>query len=290
MNTIKRICAAVAFGSLASISIVAPTTAHADENYFGYVYGAETLPAGGLELYQWVTRRANKGQGHYTAYDFETELEYGVTDRFQVSGYLMFERYDIAGLQDRGFEDTQRDFVFSGAKASMKYNFLSPYKDPFGFAVYFEPGFKRYEKVPGTKVNEQFVEFKAIAQKNFLNDQLVTAYNATLEFARRQDRGVADAEVGSEVEWEQTLGASYRVASNWFAGIEGRMHSEWPEGRKEHQAYFLGPNVHYGGKRWWFTLTWLPQISGKPRDDRSDRLHFSEHEKAEWRLKVGYHF
>lgn len=38
-------------------------SAHADENLFGYVKGAETLPEGAAELYQWVTVRDNKGQG-----------------------------------------------------------------------------------------------------------------------------------------------------------------------------------------------------------------------------------
>ena len=56
--------------------------AGADENLFGYVKGAETLPKGASEIYQWVTYRADKGAGTYRAVDWETEFEYGVTGRF----------------------------------------------------------------------------------------------------------------------------------------------------------------------------------------------------------------
>ena len=70
----------ILFSGLVASSLVVSIPAHGDENMFGYVYGSETLPKGGLELYQWVTRRDDKGQGTYRAYDFNTELEYGFTD------------------------------------------------------------------------------------------------------------------------------------------------------------------------------------------------------------------
>ena len=37
--------------------------ARADENLWGYLYGADTLPKGGTELYNWLTLRASKGKG-----------------------------------------------------------------------------------------------------------------------------------------------------------------------------------------------------------------------------------
>jgi hypothetical protein len=62
-----------------------PTTAHADEQLFGWVLGSETLPAGHAEAYEFLTYRTGKAEGTYRALDTETEFEYGFTDQFQAS-------------------------------------------------------------------------------------------------------------------------------------------------------------------------------------------------------------
>lgn len=272
---------------------VAPAS-HADENMFGYVYGADTLPKGANEVYLWVTQRSGKGKGTYEATDVQVEFEHGITDRLQASLYLTGHRHHIEGSQplddngDPAYPDLKRT-RFDGVKTAFKYNFLSAYKDPIGFSLYLEPGYSTVHKVSGRKQQQYSLETKAIVQKNFLDDTLVLAYNASLEFERRQFSDDNSREF--EIEWEQTAGLSYRFAPNWYTGVEARYHTEWPEGVKEHSAWFLGPNIHYGGKDWWFTATWLPQISGKPIDPAlSSRLHYGEHERQEIRLKVGYNF
>ena len=52
---------------------------------FGFVRGAETLPAHRWEAYQFVTLGEGKSEGTYYGTHFETEAEYGVTDQFQAS-------------------------------------------------------------------------------------------------------------------------------------------------------------------------------------------------------------
>ena len=54
-----------------------------DEQLFGFVRGAETLPAHRWEVYQFVTLGEGKSEGTYYGTHFETEAEYGVTDRFR---------------------------------------------------------------------------------------------------------------------------------------------------------------------------------------------------------------
>lgn len=76
---------------------IAPA-AHSDENLFGYVSGAETLPQDGSEAYVWLTHRWDKGQGEYSAYDAELEYEYGVTSRFTASVALLGQSIDTHGL------------------------------------------------------------------------------------------------------------------------------------------------------------------------------------------------
>jgi len=277
--------------------------ARADENFFGYSYGTETLPKGHWELYNWLTWRHDKGSGDYDALDLKQEFEYGFTDRFQASLYLdeayhavhdsaPFEGTDEAGNRESEFPN-RHEFAFQGVQTSFKYAFLSPYKDPVGLALYVEPGYSRVEKVSGEHQDEWELETKLLLQKNFLDDQLIAVFNATPEFELNKVRGAHDTE--AELALEFTGGLIYRFLPRWYAGIEARYHSEYPnfddELTREHWAAFVGPVIHYGTERWWFTLTALPQVYGKPQDeDRSRTLHLDEHERFELRLKTGINF
>lgn len=284
----------ILFSGLVASSLVVSIPAHGDENMFGYVYGSETLPKGGLELYQWVTRRDDKGQGTYRAYDFNTELEYGFTDRFQGSVYLNARSHKIAGsapVEDGSPEYPDRDSAgFDGIKASFKYSLLSPYKDDFGLALYVEPGYSKINSVSGRPQNGKSLELKVITQKNFMDDQLIWAFNLSPEFEWNHFKD--DGSNEKELEVEASTGLSYRFAPHWSAGIEGRYSAVYPNfNGRETWALFAGPNIHYGGKHWWWTATWFPQIKGGPTDPtRSSYLQLDENEKTEYRLKVGYEF
>jgi hypothetical protein len=185
---------------------------------------------------------------------------------------------------------------------------LSTYKNPVGLSLYVEPGWSRYHKISGERIDEVELEGMIILQKNWLDDTLISTVNirGEAEWYYPESGGV-DKEFTVEV----TGGLSYRFAKGWYLGVEGRYHTEFPEyGAQEHGAYFLGPNLHWAGRKWWATLTWLPQISGWPNDgdvqhahgasgadtplyrntQNSGKLHFGEHERYEVRLKFGYNF
>jgi Family of unknown function (DUF6662) len=270
---------------IVAAALCAGGAARADENLFGYVYGADTTPRGEWELYQWITNRTGKVDGTYRAFDLRTEVETGLTDRTQLSLYLNGSAQRISGVP--GFTDRDRRGL-DGASLEVKSMLLSPYKDPIGLAVYLEPGYSRAAKITGDRVNEYELEAKVIVQKNFLEDRLVWSTNYTWELEFEREAAATDFE--GELAEELTSGLSYRFAPNWFAGVEGRVHSEFPDLKlfngREHMAYFLGPNLHYGAKRWWFTLSVMPQINGWP-DTAPSQLHLVEHERLETRLKIG---
>ena len=280
---------------LALLVAALPLMAHADENMFGYAYGSDTLPAGRNELYTWITQRSDKGEGSYRGTDVQVEYEHGWTDRFQTSFYLTGRSVHASGdaLED---EDTglpihvDRGLDFDGAKVSFKWNLRSAYKDGYGLAVYVEPEYSTIDKITGGDLTEYAVETKLILQKNFLDDQLIAAYNLTLEPEWEREDG--DDKWEKELAVENTAGLSYRFAPNWYAGVETRVHMEFPDyGAREHWAWFAGPSLHYGGRRMWATLTWLPQLRGGPTEaGRSRRLHLEEHERSETRLKLGVNF
>jgi hypothetical protein len=275
---------------------LAATPAQADEQYFGYTYSAEVLGKGQTETELWATDRRGKEDGHYDAQDYRLELEHGFTNRLTVSGYANFVSHKIHGNPE--LEDTNRDFAFQGLSTELKYNVLSPYKDGLGLTLYAEPGWSRIHSVEGEKGTEYELELKAILQKNFLQDRLIWAANLTFEPEWEKEKEVDETTGLTKAEWEKELklevstGLSYRFAPGWFAGLEGRyasVYPDWTNGlHRETYAVFAGPAIHYGGKKWWATLSYQPQLFGSPSPGRS--LALDEYEKRELRLKLGYNF
>lgn len=283
---------------LATVVAALAAPARGDENLLGYVYGAETLPQGKWEAYQWVTLRTGKAAGTYRAFDLRTEIETGLTDRLQAAIYLNARANHIDGVP--GLEDRD-SFAFQGASAEFKYRLKSPYIDGYGLALYVEPGYNRIDKIGGEVEEEIELETKLIFQKNFLEDTLIWSLNYTLEPEwaigggedEEEHEGEAveeEHEARKELAEELSTGVSYRVAARWFVGTELRLHSEWPDmSQREHLAAFLGPTLHYGGERFWWTATVLPQIWGWPDDEVTD-LQLDEHERLEVRFKLGVNF
>lgn len=276
------------------LSVSFAQVASADENLFGYSSGSDTMPENKWEIYEWITYRSQKSTGVYEAVDYRTEIEYGWTDYLSQALYINFVQHkikDSAPLDENGdpeYPNRLTGVRLRGVQTAFKYNVLSAYKDDVGLSFYFEPGFAQIFKITGEEQEEYSLELKLLLQKNFLENQLTWVFNVNVEHEERRFAGSALWE--KELAAEATTGVSYRFIPNWWGGVEARYHSEYPEYEKrEHWAVFLGPNIHYGSEKWWFTFTVLPQFQGGPTND-GESTHLSEHEKSEYRLKVGYNF
>ena len=268
------------------------TPAYADEQYFGYTYSAELLGKGQTEAEFWATDRRGKANGHFDAQDYRIELEHGVSNRFSISGYANFAGHHVRSAD----EQVDRDFALRGLSAEFKYQLLSPYKDGLGLTIYAEPAWSRIHG-GGEKGTELELEFKALVQKNFLDDRLIWAANLTFEPEWEKETeqvspGVVETEWEKELKLEVSSGLTYRVANGWYAGVEGRyasVYPDWTNGlHRSASAVFAGPVVHYGGKKWWATLSYQPQLFGSPSPVGGREL--DEFEKRELRLKIGYNF
>jgi Family of unknown function (DUF6662) len=294
---------ALTFAALCGTAFIAPS-AHADENLFGYVRGAETIPHGGWELYQKVTQRADKGQGDYTAYDFETEAEYGVSDRFNISGAVQGMSLDTSGLVINGYLPGDRDFGFklSGVEVAGKYNFLRPAADGIGLSVRYGLEYQWIDKHSGRDKDTVSGELDLLLQKYFLDAQLVWVGNIGTEATWAQRKEInnlpADFEWPTDPEMEIELkagtGLTYRFAPKWYIGAEALYETEFEtEVGQERWSLFAGPSLHYGDQKWWATLTYLPQIrgGGEQYDGQRDTdLHLIEKTEHEARLKLGFNF
>nr|WP_295904135.1 DUF6662 family protein [uncultured Bdellovibrio sp.] len=284
--------------------LVQASFARADENLLGYVKGAETLPKGSWELYQILTSRDNKGAGKYHALDSKTEVEYGATDSLSLSGSLQMLQVEMSGLSVDGYlpKDNNLSLRPSGVEAGLKYNFLSPAKDDIGLSSYLSFSYNWLDRHSGQNKDSYSMELLFIAQKYFLEGEVVWSSNLGFEttYARRGDLNDLppgfDWPVEPEVEigFTADTGVAYRFMPNWFVGAEALFESEYEtEVGTERWTVFTGPSLHYGSEKWWATLTWIQQVSGggekfDAQDDNN--LHLIEKTKYETRLKVGFNF
>ncbi len=263
----------------------------ADEQFFGFARGAETLPAHHWQIYQFSTLHEGKSEGTYYGTDFETEYEYGFTDRFQAS--LSLEQhyfYDQGVDGERDALDDKNNYRFGGIDASAKYNVLSPFKDPLGAAVRLEIGYLINDEVDGLPQHDRYLKPEIDLQKDFLDDRLIGVLNLGVEWAW----GKQPAEqYPRELALEGATGVMYRFAPNWFVGAEVHTRWEYPLFdfyNFEHRVFYAGPSIHYSQERWWATVTWNYQVYGKGVDEPADGQTFAEESRQLFRLKVGFNF
>jgi len=226
---------------LACILILAfsPSISFGGVRHFAFLYEAPTSARGSLELENWVTWQRITDPDRSDEVDFRHELEYGVTDKFQVSVYLADWFYES--------NPGGAGFTYSDSAIELIYNLTNPVDDPIGLSIYGE-----------VKAGDRLVELesKLIAQKNL--GPLILAYNATLE-ALWEGNDLAQR----EGEFSQAFGASYEISPPISAGIE-LLHEfvfpKWRDGEKIRNL-FVGPNVSYRRGNWFVTVTALAQAT-----------------------------
>lgn len=287
----------------AAASIGWAASAGADENLFGYVRGAEPLPKGAWEVYNWTTLRSDKDIGHYRAYDTETEVEYGFTDRF--TGTLGFNTLsiDTSRIRIDGYVPADEDYTLhlSGMELYGKYNFLSAAEHPLGLSMRFGLDYSRRDPHSGQDKTTASGDVDLILQAYGLEGQVVWVGNFGLEstYADRDEisnlppafEWPTDPEM--ELELKFGTGMSYRFLPNWFIGVEAVYETEFEtEVGQERWTWFAGPSLHYGGERWWATFTWFPQLrgGGEQAEGQDHDLHLIEKTRQEFRFKVGLNF
>lgn len=294
--------------------LLGATRAAADERLFGYVFTTDTMPHGKLEQQNWLTTRLGKARGDYQLYQLSNGIDYGVTDAFQAALYV--DSHLVTADRDSSLGRTTGPFVphdadpfrrytsaaLDGVTLSAKYRLTSPYIESYGLALAFEPTIGP---------DEVSLEYRGILQKDFFEDTLIWATNlAFVQDWQHVSAGPIDVYNPSsptgpggwarQSSLEFTTGISCRFAENWFVGLEFRNVNEFAGsflGRAGHSAFFLGPNLHYGGQDFWVTLTALPQLplaraySPDQAEVLTDgRIYGDEHERVEVRLGFGIQF
>jgi hypothetical protein len=301
------------------ILFAAAGSASADEPLFGYIYTTDLLPKGQKEVEQWLTLREGRSNGSFHLLQTRSEISYGAADNFQLSGYLNTawthanrNAADGTTVPPEVFADYRSDadrpftkFRFETVAVEGIYRFSSPYTSSLGAAVYLEPSI-------GPRTRE--LESRLILQKNFMQDRLVFAFNATLGYEWRKLPGDPDADPASvdfRSHWDKEtdvnfgLAGSYRFTSNWSLAAELQNEREWAglnpfkARNRTNLAWYSGPTLHYGGRHFFATVTTLIQLPWAhdyaEHDPAQDAVihgitNADDFEKYRFRFKIGYYF
>lgn len=306
-------------GALALSAVILPSAAQADESLWIYTKGAETMPAGKTELKISDVFRSGKADSDYSFHDIRLEVEHGITNRLTVYGELIFFDHDYSTTNPdmQPFYDTQGEAggrfnktQFAGFEVGAKYNILSPYKDPIGFAASVAFDHRSRYRLDGAAIDQNSLELQLFFQKNFLDNQLVLAFSPKMELEHRTSPGIIEKEIALDI----AAGISYRVAPNLYFGAEFRHQSDYlspydtvaeefdPElepsdldlfslgfGSQYQNGNYVGPTVHYAQKDWWVTGGVLWQIAGGGGFERNGK-NWDEHEKYHAGIIVGIEF
>lgn len=263
-------------GIVCGLSLV--SQASATERLFTYTYEPETLPKGAVEAEQAVTLRSGRniavGQESFRRVEFREEIEYGVTDNYQLALYF---NHQYESYKDPATGKTRTDYRQKGVSIENKLMVWNPAEHDVGLSLYLEP----------TYDGEEFeLEQKIILGQRW-NDW---KWALNLSHATEWENDFKD-KVG---EFEVTFGATRALDSNWSLGFEIRHHAEIEEYKHwEGYALYIGPVASYRRDNWWATLTVMPQIYGANFNNDPDGVHTLElegHEKINIRLLVGFSF
>jgi len=213
----KKVAAAVVAVGLSSI---APRVAHADRRAFGFTYEYNTMPEGGVDLELWNTQSRASFPGGPANLDWKMEVEYGVTDHWDLAVYQTFGQTHGAGGSDAlGYQETSLE---------SRYRFAERGEWPVDVLVYLEVA-----KGFGTGLGD--VEPKIILAKDLGQVSLNLNLISEIELTR-------EASGDLELEWVPgwSFGAAYELSPQWKLGAE-----TFGEIEDEEAIASIGPSVSW---------------------------------------------
>jgi hypothetical protein len=251
----------LSLGLLATVLLTAaPRAARATPRPLPFTYIYETLPAGSAEIELYtdlvplhVSDDLTGNPAWTLGAQFQTEIEYGITDRLELGLYLDFAPTNPA------FSNLPTMPEGTGIKQRLRYRFADAGQWPVDLAVYGE-------LVELTNLFE--IEAKVILQRRLGPFR----FAANLWFER-------EYAYSGENEWEFNPAAGV-VLEKWInvqPGIEYWMRSEFDDDAFD-SDHFLGPTCMLQfGKIWWSTGAYVhlnkvhapapvPGVAGEPFD------------------------
>jgi hypothetical protein len=230
------LCASVALAS---------TAARADRRTLIRAYEFQTQPQGNLEFEMWNDVETPKTAFADSLITHRLELEYGITDRWDVALYHVLTHGGPAG------ED--RSFKFDSWRAETRYRLAERGVWPVDVMVYLE-----LER-PGDFSEPFELEQKLILEKSLGRFALILNLVGEQKLSSSQTGHV----------WEVDLGARYEVTPHLrVAGEVWGIQEIAPGGTRE-VALYAGPSISVEVKKFWIQLG-----AGIGLNDAAQQLQF----------------
>lgn len=225
-----------------------PRVASATPKFNPFTYSYDTLGEGEVELEQYgdliPLKALNAGSGApqwYAATQFQTEFEYGITNRLELGLYVSLVPSPPSTLANTAFTTEA-----TGLKQRLRLRLAEEGEWPIDVGLYGE-----------IVENDREIELEAkvILQKRIGRLRALANLWAEREYYYVNQR-----------EWviNPTAALSYQVTPSFFPGVEGWMRAEWPDLAVHPRPFNLGPNVYVGptmsfnfGRFWWTTGAYL---------------------------------
>jgi len=197
------VCFLVVFGAVRN--------SYADRRSYVWTYEYQTMPKGHGEIEYYLTEeQKNIRKAKPNIWKHWIEIEYGITDHFDISMYQQFKQSNTA---------TSNTFEYDGFKIRGRYRVLEKEKLPLDTLFYLE--YIRNDNLDKPNV----LEGKVIVAKDIWNFNL--AYNQIFK---------QELASGGKTDYEYAAGISYPITPSFKIGLESK-------GNYADRKYYVGPTV-----------------------------------------------
>ena len=190
-----------------------------------------TLPQGEFELENWVSFEVPDGnRTNENAIQYQEELEYGITDRWNIAHYQRWKTINRIGSDD--------STIYEGFKFETKYRIGEKGKFWVDPLLYLE-----LKTDVRKKHNVNALEGKIVLSKDI--EKLNATYNQIME---------SEVDNGGRTEHAFALAASYEIFPEVRVGAEFTGQFWNPEGHRNELSF--GPALAYEHKYFWIAAGW----------------------------------
>lgn len=221
-----------------AIAIAIPNLSHADRRSFVWNYEAKTMQKGEAEIEYYLTGSVSKADGAVDedlTFEHRAEVEYGVTDNFDVAMYQVFRQVEGEELRYRGYKVRGRyRFGDIGQRFIDPLIYLEVHHNPLSEEVTFEQ--------------------KIVLAKNINN--FIIALNLTTE------QEIKYKDNAKEYLFKPSLALGYQIRP-WITvalEMEDRALSISPGGF-DHNSFHVGPTISLAGQTIWWNVGALVQAT-----------------------------
>jgi hypothetical protein len=239
---------------LLALSAAAPA-AHADRRAFTYAYEYMTMPEGDLELEFYNTRkRATFDADSPRSFESQIEIEYGITNRWDVSLYQVFKQsVDETGAGPLGYSKT---------KVRTRYRFAERGQWPVDVLAYFEVQ-KAFDH------DAWALEPKLILARDF--GKATAALNLIAEYElEREATAAMETETETKLIPAFAFGVTYEASPKLKLGAEWFGEAEKNDMDEYEGSHWAGPALSWAPS----SKLWVTSTAGFGLNNRSDDFVF----------------